>query len=172
MFEWVSLECVTSWPTRRATSSRCMKLFLKNFFLTLKNYRHKTHIIYHNSAKICVKRCLKTVWNGHFVQLIDKLREKNSEPFWTVLDRVGYTVLVGLKIDPGRRDGTVKKSANNSVRFPFQISKSQRCVSVTGIRMFNVDNLQDANVVVYDYYRPSSRNVATYNPNKATKSIK
>ena len=32
----------------------------------------------------------------------------NSEPFWTVSDRVGSTVLVGLEIGPWRRDGTVK----------------------------------------------------------------
>ena len=41
-----------------------------------------------------------------FGQLIDKLREKNSEPLWTVSDRVGHIVLVGLEIDPWRRDGT------------------------------------------------------------------
>ena len=31
----------------------------------------------------------------------------NCEPFWTVSDREGYTVLVGLKIDPWRRDGSI-----------------------------------------------------------------
>ena len=52
--------------------------------------------------------CLKTGWNDHFGQLIDKLREnKNSEPFWTVSNRVGCTVLVGLKIHPWRRDGAL-----------------------------------------------------------------
>ena len=52
--------------------------------------------------------CVKTVWNGRFGQLIGKSREKQIlnrfEPF---SDRVGYTVLVGLKIDPWRCDGTV-----------------------------------------------------------------
>ena len=60
--------------------------------------------------------CLKTVWNGHFGQLIDEFAwKRNSEPFWTVSDRVGYTVLVGLKIDPWRRYSTVDTSCFPSI---------------------------------------------------------
>ena len=64
--------------------------------------------------------CLKKVWNGHFGQLIDRLREKNSAPFWTVSDRVGYTVLVGLTL--WGRDGTVQ----NLIKFLRQIEKKSQ----------------------------------------------
>ena len=46
---------------------------------------------------------------GHFESMDWRSAwKKNSEPFWIVSDRVGCTVLVGLKIDPWRRDGKVK----------------------------------------------------------------
>ena len=32
--------------------------------------------------------------------------------------------------------------------------------------MFTVNDLQDANVVIYDYYNPMDRNSVTFNPSK------
>jgi len=43
-----------------------------------------------------------------------------------------------------------------------QFTKERKCVSLTGYRLFTVDNLQDNNVVVYDYYVPSDRQTAVY----------
>ena len=62
--------------------------------------------------------CLKMVWNGHFGTVDWWIAWKpNSEPFWTISDRVGGTVLVGLKIDPWRRDGTVPWNINDEKFF-------------------------------------------------------
>ena len=75
--------------------------------------------------------CLKTSWNGHFGQLIDRLREKQIlnrfEPFWAVSDRVGYNVLVGLEIDLWRRDGRVmyKFSRDTIVRIAACITTTK-----------------------------------------------
>ncbi|GAV02802.1 hypothetical protein RvY_13322-2 [Ramazzottius varieornatus] len=47
-----------------------------------------------------------------------------------------------------------------------KISEDRICVSLIAYRMFTVNDLQDANVVVYDYYNPMDRNTVTFNANK------
>ncbi|XP_055347016.1 CD109 antigen-like isoform X2 [Paramacrobiotus metropolitanus] len=48
-----------------------------------------------------------------------------------------------------------------------KLTKDKRCLIFTGYRKFNVDNLQDSNVVVYNYYNPIEKQTAFYNPKDA-----
>lgn len=73
--------------------------------------------------------------------------------------------LVGTVPELSRVD--VEDEGTQVILYFDKISKEQRCVSITGFRMFTVDNLQDSNVVVYDYYNPKDRKSAIYNANKA-----